>query len=110
MLRQNRTNIIIFYIITAAALTAAAFIDLQLDIKLNSPENPFAIWFQNTGEIPCRLICPLAGTVRFTPAKADSEKPQDFLSQSAAPYISVTTSANTSLLKKTEWPLASYGA
>lgn len=65
MLKQNRTNILIFYIITAATLAAAAFVDLQLDIRLNSPENPFAVWFQNTGEIPCRLICPLAGTVLF---------------------------------------------
>lgn len=65
MLRQNRTNILIFYIITAVAFAAATFVDLQLDIRLNSPENPFAVWFQNTGEIPCRLICPLAGTVIF---------------------------------------------
>lgn len=79
MLRQNRTNIIIFYIITAAALTAAAFIDLQLDIKLNSPENPFAIWFQNTGEIPCRLICPLAGTVLFYTCKSRFGKTAGFL-------------------------------
>ena len=65
MLRQNRTNILIFYIITAAAFAAATFVDLKFDIRLNSPENPFAVWFQNTGEIPCRLICPLAGTVIF---------------------------------------------
>lgn len=65
MLRQNRTNILIFYIITAAAFATATFVDLKLDIRLNSPENPFAVWFQNTGEIPCRLICPLAGTVIF---------------------------------------------
>lgn len=65
MLKQYKNNILFFYIFSVAALAAAAFCDLQLDIRLNAPENPVAIWFRNTGEIPCRLICPLAGTVLF---------------------------------------------
>jgi len=62
VLKIYRKNIVVFYILTAAALIAAVFVDLKLDILLNSPENAFAVWFYNTGEIPCRLICPIAGT------------------------------------------------
>lgn len=62
MLKAYKKDIIIFYILTAAALIAAVFADLKIDILLNSPENAFAVWFYNTGEIPCRLICPVAGT------------------------------------------------
>lgn len=63
MLKYYRKNIILFYALSAAALAAAVFADLKLDILLNAPENAFAVWFYNTGEIPCRLICPLAGAV-----------------------------------------------
>ncbi len=63
MLKYYRKSIILFYILCAAALIAAVFADLKLDILLNAPENVVAVWFYNTGEIPCRLICPLAGTV-----------------------------------------------
>lgn len=63
MLKYYRKNIILFYILCTAALISAVFADLKLDILLNAPENAFAVWFYNTGEIPCRLICPLAGTV-----------------------------------------------
>lgn len=63
MLKYYRKSIILFYILCAAALIAAVFADLKLDILLNAPENVIAVWFYNTGEIPCRLICPLAGTV-----------------------------------------------
>lgn len=62
MLKAYKKDIIIFYILTAAALITAVFADLKIDILLNSPENAFAVWFYNTGEIPCRLICPVAGT------------------------------------------------
>lgn len=65
MVKAYKNEIIIFYILSAAALIAAVFADLKIDILLNNPENPFAVWFYNTGEIPCRLICPLAGTVLF---------------------------------------------
>ena len=51
MLKIYRKNIVVFYILTAAALIAAVFVDLKLDILLNSPENAFAVWFYNTGEI-----------------------------------------------------------
>ena len=65
MLKIYRKNIIFFYILCAAALVAAVFADLKLDIWLNAPDNAFAVWFYNTGEIPCRLICPLAGAALF---------------------------------------------
>lgn len=65
VLKIYRKNITAFYILCAGALVAAAFVDLKLDIILNAPENAFAVWFYNTGEIPCRLICPLAGAALF---------------------------------------------
>ncbi|MCD7722554.1 MAG: phosphatase PAP2 family protein [Clostridiales bacterium] len=65
MIKKYKGFIIFFYAFCAAALIAGAFADLQLDIALNSPENPVAVWFYYTGEIPCRLICPLAGAVLF---------------------------------------------
>ena len=61
MLRQYRPCIIAFYVFAAAALVCAAFFDLKLDIALYNPENAFAVWFRSTGEIPSRLICPVAG-------------------------------------------------
>lgn len=66
MLKKYRGAIIFFYAFCAIGLAVAAFYDLQIDILLNSPENPVALWFRNTGEIPCRLICPLAGAVLFS--------------------------------------------
>jgi membrane-associated phospholipid phosphatase len=46
-------------------MIAAIFADLKLDIFLNNPQNAFAKWFEATGEMPCRLICPIAGTMVF---------------------------------------------
>ncbi len=65
MIKKYRPNIIFFFGVVIAAMIAATFFDLQIDEVLNNPENIFAIWFRNTGEIPSRLICPLAGTVLF---------------------------------------------
>lgn len=65
MIKKYKTNIIFFFCVVIAAMITAAFYDLQIDKALNNPENIFAIWFRNTGEIPGRLICPLAGTVLF---------------------------------------------
>lgn len=65
MLKDYRKNIILFYSLCTGALIAAVFADLKLDILLNDPGNAAAVWFYNTGEIPCRLICPLAGAVIF---------------------------------------------
>lgn len=62
-IKKYTPYIIFFYIACAAALICAAFFDLELDIKLNNPTDAFAIWFRNTGEMPSRLICPLAGAV-----------------------------------------------
>lgn len=65
MLKKYKGNIILFYAVAVIALIAAAFCDLELDKFLNNPQNIFSIWFRNTGEIPARLICPIAGTVLF---------------------------------------------
>ncbi|MBQ9530871.1 MAG: phosphatase PAP2 family protein [Eubacterium sp.] len=61
MLKKYKNEIIFFYLFSAAALVVALFVDLKLDIFLNNPKNPIAIWFCNTGEMPSRLICPIAG-------------------------------------------------
>ena len=65
MIKAYKNNIILFYVVSAVALCFAAFFDLKIDIWLNNPENPICVWFYNTGEIPCRLIMPFAGTVIF---------------------------------------------
>lgn len=65
MIKRYKNEIYFFYITAIAALIAAAFCDLQLDVLLNNTENIVAVWFKNTGEIPGRLICPFAGTVLF---------------------------------------------
>ena len=65
MLKKFRPFIILFYVLAAAALITAAFVDLKLDIALNNPTSHFARWFEAMGEMPARLICPLAGTMIF---------------------------------------------
>lgn len=65
MINKYRPYIIFFYSASVISLIAAAFFDLKLDIFLNNPENPIAVWFRNTGEIPGRMVCPLAGAVLF---------------------------------------------
>lgn len=65
MLKKQKGNIIFFYTVAVIALIAAVFCDLKLDIILNNPKDIFSIWFKNTGEIPSRLICPVAGTVLY---------------------------------------------
>ena len=63
MVKYYRKNIIGFYVIAVVAMGFAAFFDLKIDIWLNNPENPFCVWFYNTGEMPCRLALPIAGAV-----------------------------------------------
>lgn len=65
MLKKYRTGIIVFYVLAAAAMVVASFFDLKIDIALNDPSNPFAVWLYRTGEFPSRLICPIAGAVIF---------------------------------------------
>ena len=65
MLKRYKNEIIFFYIFTAAALICALFFDLKLDIFLNNPKSPFAIWFCNTGEMPARLLPIIAGEAIF---------------------------------------------
>lgn len=65
MLKKYKTEIIVFYTLAAAATVFATFFDLKIDIALNNPTNPFAVWLYRTGEFPSRLICPLAGAVVF---------------------------------------------
>lgn len=63
MVKYYRKNIIGFYVIAVVAMGFAAFFDLKIDIWLNNPENPFCVWFYNTGEMPCRLALPIASAV-----------------------------------------------
>ena len=65
MIKQNRMYIIIYYIIAAACLVTAYFVDLKLDIFLNDPKNPFCLFIEGMGEMPARLVCPIAGTLIF---------------------------------------------
>ncbi len=65
MLKKYRPYIILFYALAAIALAVASFVDLKLDIALNNPQNIFARWFEATGEVPCRLLPTIAGTVLF---------------------------------------------
>ena len=65
MIKKYRPFIIIFFICSAAALITASFVDLNLDKFLNDPNNPFALWFEATGEMPCRLICVFGGALIF---------------------------------------------
>ena len=65
MIKKYRPFIILFFICSAASLIAASFVDLNLDKLLNNPNNPFALWFEATGEMPCRLICVFGGAVIF---------------------------------------------
>lgn len=65
MLKKYRTEIVLFYVFAAVSLAVATFFDLKIDIALNDPENPFAVWLYRTGEFPSRLICPLAGAAIF---------------------------------------------
>lgn len=79
MLKKYKVNIILFYLFAAFALIAAAFCDLELDKFLNNPDDIFSIWFRNTGEIPARLICPVAGTVLFYTYKNKIERIAGFM-------------------------------
>ncbi len=65
MLKKYRPYIIIFYVLSAAALIAAYFFDLKLDIFLNNPESIFARWFEGMGETPCRLLPTVAGVALY---------------------------------------------
>ena len=65
MLKKYKTPIIFFYVLCACLLVAGAIWDLKLDMFLNNPDSPFAIWFRNTGEMPARLLVPLAGAVLY---------------------------------------------
>ncbi len=65
MIKSYKNYIIFYYILFAVAMGVAAFCDLKIDIFLNNPQNPVAIWFCNMGEIPAKLVFPLAGTLLF---------------------------------------------
>lgn len=74
MLKKYKPFIIFFYVASTLSLIAAAFFDLKLDILLNNTENPIALWFRNTGEIPGRMVCPLAGAVLFYTSEKTFQK------------------------------------
>lgn len=61
MIKKYRAEIILFYIASICSLIVASFYDLQIDKVLNNPENPLALWFYRTGEIPSNLVFMLGG-------------------------------------------------
>lgn len=65
MLKTYKREIGFFYIFCTISLIFATFYDLKIDIALNDPQDTFSLWFYATGEMPARLILPLAGTVIF---------------------------------------------
>ena len=65
MLKKYKPYIIAFFAMSLCSLAAASFIDLDLDIRLNNPNSAFAIWFEATGEMPCRLLTTVAGVLLF---------------------------------------------
>ena len=79
MIKQYRGGIVTFYLCAAAALIAAVFVDLKLDIILNNPHNPLAMWFCNTGEMPCRLVGTVAGVMIFYLAEKPAIKVFGFI-------------------------------
>lgn len=79
MLKRYKNPILCFYILFAIAMAVAALYDLAIDIQLNNPADLSALWLRNTGEVPSRLICPLAGTVLFFAATSRWEKAAGFL-------------------------------
>lgn len=74
MIKKYKPYIILFYTLAAASFITAAFLDLKIDIVLNNPQDIISIWFRNTGEIPSRMICPLAGAVLFYTCGRKAEK------------------------------------
>lgn len=69
MIKKNKGYIIFFYVLAFISMIIATFKDLDINIALNNPDNPFAVWFWCTGEMPARLICPFAGVVVLLCAK-----------------------------------------
>lgn len=65
MIKQNKNFIIMFYVCAIISMIVGTFQDLNIDKFLNNPENPFALWFYATGEIPSRLTIMLAGLTLF---------------------------------------------
>lgn len=74
MIKKYKPCIIFFYAFALVSLVVATFFDLDIDIALNNPSNPVAVWFKNTGEIPSRLICPIAGAILFWYSKSKFSK------------------------------------
>lgn len=65
MLKKYKGYIIFFYVAAFLSLIVASFKDLAIDIALNNPTNPIALWFYRTGEVPGNIILTLGGAVIF---------------------------------------------
>lgn len=65
MIKKYKKEIICFYIFSLIMMIVASFFDLQIDTALNNPNEPFSLWFYATGEMPARLVLPLAGVVIY---------------------------------------------
>lgn len=56
LLSLYKKEIIIFYVLSAVSLLAAAFYDLQIDTIVNNTHSVIAVWFDKTGEMPASLL------------------------------------------------------
>lgn len=65
MLKKYMPYTIGFYLAAVVTLITASFVDLKLDIAVNNPTDPFSLWFEATGEMPCRLIGVIAGVLIY---------------------------------------------
>lgn len=65
MIKKYKKEIIFFYVFAIAMMIIASFFDLKIDTILNNPTEPISLWFYATGEMPARLVLPLAGVVIF---------------------------------------------
>lgn len=65
MIKKYKKEILFFYLVAIVMMVVASFFDLKIDTILNNPTEPFSLWFYATGEMPARLVLPLAGVVIF---------------------------------------------
>lgn len=72
--KKYKPYIVLFYALSLISIIVASFYDLAIDKALNNPTDIFSVWFYNTGEMPSRLILPLAGTVIYLTYKTKLEK------------------------------------
>ena len=72
--REYIVWIVAFYVLTAALLCVGTVYDLQIDRALYNPENGFALFLQNYGEVPRFALWGPAAAVLFATRDWESER------------------------------------